>query len=126
MGGALCIQGYVGVWGIRTDLASAVCKVKFDIASMVSATLTERIGLKVQSHLLFTQLLRLLDRPQRSCGNVMFIHLSVILFMEGGGISVQGGLCLGGLCPGRFLSGRPPPLYGYVRAVRILLECILV
>ena len=38
------------------------------------------------------------------------------------GVSVNGGLCQGGS-----LSGRPPMLlYGYVRAVRILLECILV
>ena len=36
------------------------------------------------------------------------------------GVSVQGGLC-----PGGSLSGRPPP-YGKERAVRILLECILV
>ena len=43
----------------------------------------------------------------------------------------RGGLCLGevsvqgGLCPGRYLSGRPPP-YSEERAVRILLECFLV
>ena len=53
----------------------------------------------------------------------------------GGGVSVQwffvkGGLCLGGLCPeglcpGASLSGRPPT-YSNERAVRILLECILV
>ena len=37
-----------------------------------------------------------------------------------------GGYCLGGLCPGGgSLSGRPPE-YGNVRAVRILLGCILV
>ena len=35
------------------------------------------------------------------------------------GISVQGGLCQGGLCQG-------DPQNGYVRSVRILLECILV
>ena len=40
-----------------------------------------------------------------------------------------GGLCLGGLCSGGSLSedlcqGVPP--YGYMLAVRILLECILV
>ena len=48
------------------------------------------------------------------------------------GVSVQGGPCprgvsvqRGGVCPsGGSLSGRSP--YGYVRAVRILLECILV
>ena len=57
---------------------------------------------------------------RRSCGKVMFLHLSVILFMEegglcaGGGVSVQGGLC----------QGDPP--YGKEQAVRILLECILV
>ena len=81
--------------------------------------------------------------PQRSCGNVMFIRLSVILF-TGQGLC-PGGLCPGSLCPegslsrgslcpggalypgglwGGSLSGRPP--YGYVWAVRILLECILV
>ena len=116
-------------------------------------------------------------RPQRSCGKVMFLHLSMILFtgrrslsrgglfcpvgvsveevsvQEGSlfrgssvkgclcpgrgslsrgwrglwGISVQGGLCSGGLkglCLEGFLSGRPS--YGNVRTVRILLECILV
>ena len=52
------------------------------------------------------------------------------------GVSVQGGHCpggsggprgsLGGLCPrGVFVGGGRPP-YGNVRAVRILLECILV
>ena len=75
----------------------------------------------------------------------MFLRLCVILFTSGGGVSVQrgglcsavfgggglclggfsvyGGLCPGGLCPGEFLSGRLP--YGNVRAVHILLECIL-
>ena len=47
------------------------------------------------------------------------------------GLSVQRGLCPreglspGGALPGGSLSGRPPP-YVNVRAVRILLECILV
>ena len=59
-----------------------------------------------------------------------------------GGVSVQGGTSVQkvsvrsggslswwvsvkwGLCPGGSLSGRPS--YGYVRAVRILLECTLV
>ena len=86
-----------------------------------------------------------------SCGKVMFLHLSVILFMGGGSVqgslsggslskrvSVQGGsVSEGGLCPegpllrvvGLSLSrglcqGNPPN--GYVRLVRILLECILV
>ena len=36
-----------------------------------------------------------------------------------GGVSVRGSLCPEGLCPG-------DPPYGNVRAVRILLECILV
>ena len=40
------------------------------------------------------------------------------------GVPVQEGLCPGGLCLGGSLSGRPP--YGNVRAVRIILECILV
>ena len=86
-----------------------------------------------------------------SCGKVMFLHLSVILFMGGGslsrglcrGVSIQAGLCPGGsvsdggLCPegplfrvvGLSLSrglcqGNLPN--SYVRLVRILLECILV
>ena len=55
---------------------------------------------------------------------------------RGWGISVQGSLCLGGLCPGGGLCprgsllGRPPdrdpPPYGNERAVLIPLECILV
>ena len=40
---------------------------------------------------------------KQSCGKVMFLHLSVILF-----------------------TGDPPPPYGNEQAVRILLECILV
>ena len=41
----------------------------------------------------------------------------------------QGGFCAGGLCPGMSLSrglcqGDPP--YGKERAVRIILECILI
>ena len=63
-------------------------------------------------------------------GTVMFLHLCIILF---------GGLCQGGLCPewglclGESLSGSVQgvlceghPLHGKERAVRILLECILV
>ena len=49
---------------------------------------------------------------KRSCGRLMFLHLSVILFTGGGG-SVQ-----------LSLSGRPPA-YGKEQSVRILLECIL-
>ena len=50
------------------------------------------------------------------------------LSMSGGvsvwGISIQGHLCLRGLCPEGSLSGRPP--YGKERAVHILLKCFLV
>ena len=44
-------------------------------------------------------------RPQRSSDKVMFLHLSAILFTEGGSLSrgIQGGLC-----PGGPLSQRPP------------------
>ena len=68
---------------------------------------------------------------KRSCGKVMFLHLSVILFTGGGvsvwGVSIQGSLWLqGGVsdCRGSLL-GRYLP-YSKERAVRILLECILV
>ena len=65
----------------------------------------------------------------------------MILFTGGGGLCPSmhhrshdqvclGGLCPGGLCPGGSLSGRvsirETPPYGNERAVRILLECILV
>ena len=89
-----------------------------------------------------------------SCGKVMFLHLSVILFTGGGSLSRGslsrglypsgslyrrggGSVSEGGLCPegplfrvvGLSLSrglcqGNSPN--GYVRLVRILLECILV
>ena len=72
-------------------------------------------------------------RPQRSCGKVMFLHLFVILFTGVGGLcpeeSLTRSLCPGppgGLCQGDHPPPPPPPTpYGYVRAVRILLECIL-
>ena len=40
-------------------------------------------------------------RPQRSWGKVMFLHVSVIPFTGGGGVSVSvpGVFLLGGLCP---------------------------
>ena len=98
---------------------------------------------------------------KRSCGKVMFLQVSVILFTGGacsrggacsqsGGVSAPGGrgvwsggvpahggcllggcLLLGGVCsgggasgPGGVPGGDPPRLL--LRAVRILLECILV
>ena len=46
---------------------------------------------------------------------------------RGWGVSVQGGLCPGwGSLSRGSLSWRPPSPYGNERAVRILLECILV
>ena len=60
----------------------------------------------------------------------MFSQASVILFTRGGLGLCPGGLCSGrvsvkgGLCPGGLCHGDPP--YGNERAVRILLECILV
>ena len=66
-------------------------------------------------------------------GKVMFLHLCVILFtgrsLSGGSLS-RGALCPGGggvsvQVGGGSLSGRLP-LYDTERAVRILLECILV
>ena len=92
---------------------------------------------------------------KRSCGKVMFLHLSVILFTVGvtvlegeslskgslsRGVSIRGlyvqgdlcpkgslsrGLCPGGLCPGG-ISVRDTPLCGKERAVHILLEFLLV
>ena len=40
-----------------------------------------------------TSMLSICYRPQWSCGKIMFLHMSVILF-------TGGCLCLGGLCPG--------------------------
>ena len=76
-------------------------------------------------------------RPQTKFAKVMFSQ--VFVCPQGGlcpvgslssgvsfcGASTQGGLCRGGLCWRVSVRETPPP-YGYVRAVRILLECILV
>ena len=80
---------------------------------------------------------------KRSCGKIMFLHLSVILFTGGGGgfsvLFVQGGLCPEGgrsLCKGGgslrrgdsiqgFSVRETTPLYDKEWAVRILLEYIL-
>ena len=63
-------------------------------------------------------------RPQRSCGKVMFLHLSVILSMAGG---------LAGRHPLADRHPLPPPPAGrqplgrpLQRTIRILLECIFV
>ena len=89
-------------------------------------------------------------RPQRSCGNVMFLHLSVILFTEGGTSPNPPRIHpLGrhpswadtppprpadGHCSGQYVSywnappGRHPPPQQTATAVdgAYLLECILV
>ena len=76
----------------------------------------------------------------------MFLHLSVILLTGGlcpsmhhrshdwGGLCLRGSLSRGGLCLGVSFEGvsvretprQRPPFYSNERAVRILLECILV
>ena len=61
-------------------------------------------------------------RPQRSCGKVMFLHLSVTLFTGGSATHP----------PDQCMLGYTPPLLSACwdtvnkRAVRILLECILI
>ena len=52
-------------------------------------------------------------------------YVSQVFLCPQGVGSLSGGVSvLGGLCPGSLCQGDPP--YGYVRAVRILLEYILV
>ena len=69
-------------------------------------------------------------RPQRSWGKVMFLQASVILSTRGicsGGLGVPGPGGKGGcLVPERVPGGDPPPGWLLLRAVRILLECIIV
>ena len=71
----------------------------------------------------------LVTARKRSCGKVMFSHLSAILFTgrslsRVGLCKGEGSLSRGSLPRGGSLSGSPP--YGNQREVRILLECILV
>ena len=86
---------------------------------------------------------RNIHRPQTKFAKVLFSQVSVCLQR---GVSVQGGICtgglclgclcpgglcpgglwLGGLCPGDLCPGGVSVKDGYVRAVHILLECILV
>ena len=75
-------------------------------------------------------------RPQRRCGKVMFLHLSVILFTKGvsGHLPAQADTSP----PGRHPPGRhtpradtppgqtPPPARLLQWTIRIILECILV
>ena len=74
-------------------------------------------------------------RPQTKFATVMFSQMSVCLRGEGILVSVQGVSFQGVLCPGgslsreslsRGVSVTETPPYGNERAVRILLECILV
>ena len=71
----------------------------------------------------------------RLLATVMFLHVSVILSTEGGGVPAPRGACSGGMRgPGVAWSGgclvrggwRPPSRRLLLRMVRILLECILV
>ena len=68
---------------------------------------------------------------KRSWGKVVFLQMSVILFTGEvpvpGGVPGRGGggLLLGGSAP-RGVPGGDPPGQLLLRAVRILLECILV
>ena len=72
------------------------------------------------------------NRPQRSCGKVMFLHLSVILFTKGLGRHPPVRQSPGQTPPGQIpLLGRHPPVQcmlgcGQSGAVRTLLECNLV
>ena len=75
---------------------------------------------------------------KRSCGKVMFLQVSVILFTGGGDLlpggvpGPGGGACSGGVPGGGCVwsggmpGGEPPPRGLLLRTVRILLECILV
>ena len=63
----------------------------------------------------------LLPRANEVWGKVMFLHLCVILF---GGVSIPA--CITGDMTGGSLSREGDPPYGNERAVRFLLECILV
>ena len=81
-------------------------------------------------------------RPQTNFAKVLFLQVSVCpqgVSVQGrgfctkdgslsrGGVSVQGrGLCPEGVSVQRVLCQGNPSPYGYVQAVRILLECILV
>ena len=85
------------------------------------------------------QLFEIITTHKRSCRKVMFLQVSVIPFRGGawcGGCLVPGGfLALGGACSWGCLvkgvwswgvPGGDPPRRLLLRAVRILLECILV
>ena len=65
-------------------------------------------------------------RPQRSWGKVIFSQASVIL--SAGGVPGPGGCAWSGGVPGPggMVPGGNPPGRLLLRAVRILLECILV
>ena len=101
------------------------------ISLCVSKNLLEHCGLQIKSSYtkkcIVSFLLFPFYRLLRSWGKVMFLHVSVILFTGGsrflcrGGLRPTGGVVSvrGGLCHG-------DPSYGNERAVRILLECILV
>ena len=79
---------------------------------------------------------RVFTARKRSCRKVIFLQVSVILFtggclvpgwclLRGGGLLLGGGLIRGGLVP-EGAWWRPSPRRLLLRAVRILLECILV
>ena len=67
-----------------------------------------------------TQFLTVITTLKHSCGKVMFLHLSVILF-RGGGVMMS----LPVMAPPMAYPRTAPPSPHGQQAVRILLECFL-
>ena len=112
------------------------CPVLKDVCHLLFNTVTNGahpgMSLRVSSNEKQTSNCNLIVYQQ----NFQLFFTAATTTVGGRGISVHGGslsrgspsrgFSIWGAGGGRSLSGRPSPPYGYVRAVRILLECILV
>ena len=93
-------------------------KVSVETAAHKNSTLTVRVNealVDIYILCVVSRTITICYCPQRSCGKVIISQVSVC--PRGEGVSVQGW---------SLSRETPPPFYGNVRPVRILLECILV
>ena len=98
----------------------------------MSKNSVKAVSFKKEVQILWLHNLQIITARKRSCGNVMFLHLSVILFTggslcPGGGVFVQGVSVTKTLPPVRWKSGRYASYWNaFLSKVNLLEKCFRV